>query len=56
MRRFVVGLVAFADLVPGLSPAAERDLAREVLGMGEAAAGSVMRVPDALDEGFGWIE
>jgi hypothetical protein len=49
------GVGAFADLVPGLSPAAERDLAREVLGMGEAAAGSVMRVPDALDEGLGGL-
>lgn len=49
------GVGAFADLIPGLTPAQERDLAREVLGMGEAAAGSAARVPSALDEGLGGL-
>jgi hypothetical protein len=49
------GVGAFADLIPGLTPAQERDLAREVLAMGEAAAGSAARVPSALDEGLGGL-
>jgi hypothetical protein len=49
------GVGAFADLIPGLTPAQERDFAREVLGMGEAAAGSAARVPSALDEGLGGL-
>lgn len=47
------GVGAFADLIPGLRPAQRSDLAREVLAIPEAFAGSVARVPSALDEGVG---
>lgn len=47
--RFGVG--AFADLVPGLRPAARRDLAREVLAVPEAFMGvSPGRVANVLDD------
>jgi hypothetical protein len=45
------GVGAFADLVPGLSPAAERDLAREMLAVPEAFMGvSPGRVANVLDD------
>ena len=47
------GVGAFADFIPGLRPQQRLDLAREVLAVPEAFAGSVGRVPDALDEGVG---
>jgi hypothetical protein len=45
------GVGAFADLIPGLTPAQERDLAREVLAVPEAFMGvSPGRVANVLDD------